>query len=830
MLLKKCNTDTSVCSTDEEVIAFQQTISHHLHYSLAKDKYTATKRDFYLALAYAVKEQMIKRWVETQRAYYDQDVKRVYYLSLEFLMGQTLKSGLVNLRLDKLAEKALKDMGLSLDELAAIEWDAGLGNGGLGRLAACYLDSMATLGIAAYGYGIRYEYGMFYQRIEHGYQVETPDNWLRYGNPWEIGRPEYIYPVHFGGHVNQYTDANGVLKTEWQDTEEVVAMAYDTPVLGFDQCSVNTLRLWSAKSSRGFDLSYFNHGDYIRAVEDSNRTENISRVLYPNDSILAGRDLRLRQEYFLVSATLQDIMRRYSKHHKDFKQFSDKTAIQLNDTHPALAIPELMRLLVDIHGLAWDEAWKITQNTFGYTNHTILPEALEKWSLPLFERLLPRHLQIIYEINRRLMEEVQKKYPEDVGKLGRLSLIEEGPVKRVRMANLAIHGSHSINGVSALHSDLLKRVLFKDFYELTPDKFRNVTNGITPRRWLQVANPGLSQLISDHIGDGWMHDLNELKKLLPFRDDAKFRSAWAAVKRANKQRLAEDIALTHDVKVNLDSMFDCQVKRLHEYKRQLLNALNIVVMYNRLKKAPGSDFTPRTVILAGKAAPGYFIAKLIIKLISNIAAVVNSDKDIQDRLKVVFMANYRVSLAELIIPASDLSQQISTAGYEASGTGNMKFGLNGALTIGTLDGATIEMAEQVGKEHFFLFGLTADEVINLKHTGYNPYQYYSANPELKRAIDMIRDGDFSPEQPDLFHPIIDTLFTGGDPFLVLADFTAYQKSQEEVGRAYIDQERWIRSSITNVANMGFFSSDRSIEEYAAFWGVKSTEIPYTDLI
>ena len=815
--------EPATIAQDKESI--KKAIIYHLHYTIAKDQYTATRRDYYTALAYAVRDLTIKRWIESQRAYYDQDAKRVYYLSMEFLMGQSLKSYLINLEVFEPCQKALEDLGFDLEEMASLEWDAGLGNGGLGRLAACFLDSMATLSLPAYGYGIRYEYGMFYQRIEKGCQVETPDNWLRYGNPWEVGRPEYLYPVYFGGRVQETTDSQGRMKVEWVDREEVVAMAYDTPVPGYGNTCCNSLRLWTAKSSRGFDLNYFNHGDYIRAVEDNNRTENISRVLYPNDNVVIGKRLRMRQEYFMISATLQDILRRYKKHHKTLDELADKIAIQLNDTHPSLAIPEMMHLLMDREGLEWDKAWNLTTRIFGYTNHTILPEALERWPVALMQQLLPRHMQIIYEINRRFLNEVSIRFPGDVGKLSRLSLIEEGEDKKIRMANLAIVGSHSINGVSALHSEILKERLFKDFYDFKPEIFTNITNGVTPRRWLKLANPHLAKLITDTIGPSWITHLTDLKKLLPYAADANFRKAWDDVKHVNKKELANHIRFGHEIDIDPHSLFDCQIKRFHEYKRQLLFALYMIHLYNEIKDNPQGTFVPRTMIVGGKAAPGYFMAKLTIKLINDIADRINNDPAVGGRLKVVFMPNYRVSLAETIIPALDLSEQISTAGYEASGTSNMKVALNGALTIGTLDGANIEIKNAVGDENIFIFGLKANEIEALSAQGYNSWDYYNKNPALKRTLDEIRQGYFSPNEPDLFAPIFESLLTGGDRYFVLADYDAYIACQQKVSEAYKDRDRWIKSSICNVANMGFFSSDRSIEEYMKIWGAKAVSIP-----
>jgi len=690
--------------TDAE--SLQRSVAQHLECSLAKDTYSATRLDIYKSLVYTVRDRMVERWIATQQTYYDKDVKRVYYLSLEFLIGRTLGNSLISLDLLDQVNQACHELGYELEELREIEWDAGLGNGGLGRLAACFLDSMATLELPAYGYGIRYEYGIFSQKMNDGYQVEISDNWLRYENPWEIARPEYLYKVKFYGRVHQFTDAQGRLCHEWDDTRDVMAMAYDTPIPGYRNSTVNNLRLWAAKSTREFDLNYFNEGDYIKAVENKQRSEIISQVLYPNDNMFEGRELRLKQEYFFVSATLQDVVRRYKKTQRNFDKFTDKVTMQLNDTHPAIAIPELMRLLVDEEGLGWDESWEITVKTFGYTNHTILPEALEKWPVSLMEHVLPRHLQIIYEINRRFLDEVSRRYPNDTERLRLMSLIEEGIEKKVCMAHLAIVGSHSVNGVAALHTELLKSQVFKYFFEFYPERFTNKTNGITQRRWLQKCNPGLAQLITRHIGEGWTRNLYELKKLIPFAEDNGFRDEWRRVKLANKMRLAKYIEGANGITVNVHSLFDCQVKRIHEYKRQLLNILHVIALYNRIKSNPRQNRTPRTVILGGKAAPGYFIAKLVIKLISSVADVVNNDPVVSESLRVVFLANYRVSLAEKIIPAVDLSEQISTAGTEASGTGNMKFALNGALTIGTLDGANIEIRKEVGDDNIFIFGLT----------------------------------------------------------------------------------------------------------------------------
>ena len=811
--------------TDAKSLAIS--FAHHLKFSLAKDEYSATPLDCLKSLALTVRDRLVERWIETQQTYYEKDAKRIYYLSMEFLIGRSLSNSLINLDLQDSAEQALSELGYRLEDLQELEFDAALGNGGLGRLAACFMDSMATLELPGYGYGIRYDYGIFFQRIIDGYQQETPDNWLRYGNPWEIERPEYIYMVRFYGQVDQYVDTNGVLRTDWVDTENVIAMAYDTPIPGYRNNTVNNLRLWAAKASREFNLEYFNHGDYDRAVEEKIESENISKVLYPKDDFTQGRELRLKQEYFLVSATLQDIIRRYKKtHQQNFNLFSEKVAIQLNDTHPTLVITELMRILVDLEGLSWENAWEITVNTCGYTNHTILSEALEKWSVSLLGHVLPRHLQIIYEINRRFLEDVARLYGGDKDRLRRVSIIEEGTEKRVRMANLAIVGSHSVNGVAALHSEILKNEVFKDFYEMWPERFNNKTNGITPRRWLKLCNPALSALVSDKIGEEWISDLFELKKLTALADNQDFQKDWLEVKKKNKTRLAHYINKHYHIESDPDSIFDCQVKRIHEYKRQLLNALHIITLYNRIKNDPTIEMVPRTIIFAGKAAPGYFRAKLVIKLINSIAHVINNDPQIGNRLKVVFLANYSVSLAQKIIPAADLSEQISTAGMEASGTGNMKFALNGALTIGALDGANIEIMEEVGKDNIFIFGLTAEEVMGLKTSGYDPWLYYQESPELKQVIDMIGEGYFSPSNPNLFQPLLNAFFKDGDYFMVLADYAAYVKCQEQVTKEYLNQKVWIKKAILNVANMGKFSSDRTINEYAEeIW--KAKPIPIT---
>ena len=807
-----------------DVESMKKGILNHLRFTLAKCRYSATSRDCYLALAYTVRDQLIGQWIRTQESYYQHDPKRVYYLSLEFLIGRALGNSLINLGMLKTATQALQELNLNLPELRELEWDAGLGNGGLGRLAACFLDSMASLNIPAYGYGIRYEYGIFFQHIQNGHQVETPDNWLRYGNPWEIARPEYLYPVRFYGRVEQFRDGEGKLRHKWVDTSDVMAMAYDTPVPGYMNGTVNTMRLWAAKSTRGFDLSYFNHGNYIKAVDDKNHSENISRVLYPNDNMMEGKELRLKQEYFLVAATLQDIIRRYKFSHKTFGQFPDKVAIQLNDTHPALVVPELMRILLDEENLDWDEAWDITRTTCSYTNHTILPEALEQWPVSLLENMLPRHLQIIYEINSRFLEGVGQTYPDDLERMRRMSIIGEGQEKSVRMANLAVVGSKKINGVSALHSELIKETLFKDFHEYYPTRFVNCTNGITPRRWLKKANPALAELITQNIGDRWVTHFDELKKLEPLADDPKFRKAWAEVKQQCKNDFADHLESKYGVPINRNSLFTCQVKRIHEYKRQLLNILHVITLYNRLKDNSGHPYVPRTVMIGGKAAPGYFMAKLIIKLVGSVANVINHDPAIGDKLKLVFLENYRVSLAERAIPATELSEQISLAGTEASGTGNMKFTANGALTIGTLDGANVEIREEVGDDNIFIFGMKTHEVMELQESGYHPLEFYHSNHELKRVIDMIHDGFFSPDEPGLFRPITDALLRGGDHYCLLADYADYVSCQERVSEAYKDPEEWNRQSILNVARVGKFSSDRTIDDYAkTIWEVPTYE-------
>jgi len=799
--------------------SIKRSLANRLMYSIGKDPLTATDRDWFYSAAAVVRERLIERWMETMRSYYREDTKRVYYLSMEFLMGRTLMNSMLNIGCDDSFRRAMNEMGLELENIRDMENDAALGNGGLGRLAACFLDSMATLGIPGYGYGIRYEYGMFNQRIENGAQVEHPDNWLRYGNPWEFPRSEVLYPVKFHGRVVSYADNQGVQRHCWVDSDDVMAMAYDYPIPGYGTDTVNNMRLWAAKATRDFDLGYFNEGNYIRAVEDKNESENLSKVLYPDDTTEMGRELRLKQQYFFVCASLQDIFYRYEKHHDTFDELPNKVAIQLNDTHPSIAIPELMRMLLDQHGLEWEHAWDITTRTIAYTNHTLMPEALETWPVALFERVLPRHLQIIYEINHRFMRDVMHRYPGDTELLRRMSIIDDSHTKRIRMAHLAIVGSHKVNGVAEIHTQLMKETIFADFHRMWPDKIINMTNGITPRRWLNQANPGLSKLITTHIGKNWLKDLDQLQRLSGLAEDAGFRHEFAKIKRANKVRLAQMIEQRLNLHVDPDSLFDVQIKRIHEYKRQLLNVLHIITRYNRIRA--GGDCVPRTVIFGGKAAPGYPMAKRVIKLINDVADIVNNDPLVGGRLKVVFIPNYDVSTAEDIIPAADLSQQISTAGTEASGTGNMKLALNGALTIGTLDGANIEIHNAVGAENIFIFGMNTAEVAQLRATTYNPWQYYDSNPELHQALDMIKNGYFSPDDHERFKPVFNRLTYGGDHYLLLADYAAYIDCQQQVENLYRDKDAWTRKAILNVAHMGKFSSDRTIREYSQqIWNVR----------
>ena len=804
--------------------SIQGAFLEHLFYTVGKDNHNAHRRDAYVALANVVRDRLMQRWIRTQQTYYEANAKRVYYLSLEFLMGRALANNLISIGLYDEVAKILGEFGINLTDLCEQEPDAGLGNGGLGRLAACFLDSMATLALPGYGYGIRYEFGIFDQVIRNGAQVERPEQWLRFGNPWEFARPEYLVPVKFYGRCAQRME-EGRLRTEWVDTQDVLGMPHDTPVAGFRNDTVNTLRLWRARATDEFDLGVFNAGDYLQAVEKKEVSENISKVLYPNDSYPEGKELRLKQQYFFVSCSIQDIVRRHLTTHEDFTTFSDKVAIQLNDTHPAIAIPELLRVLLDTHGLGWDEAWAICQKTFAYTNHTLLSEALETWPVSLMEKLLPRHMQLIYEINARFLQSLDGTPLGNDGAKRRLSIIDEDGGKRVRMAHLATVGSHNVNGVAALHTQLIKKTLLPEFDALSPGKIVNVTNGVTPRRWLLQANPKLAAMITQVVGEGWPTDLSKLRKLEKVASDSSFQAEFRKVKRENKLALAEIVKADTGVAIDPDSLFDVQVKRIHEYKRQLLNVLHVVALYQRIKVDPAEVKVPRTVLIGGKSAPGYAMAKSIIRLVTGVAEVVNADPATRGKLRVVFLPNYRVSLAERIFPASDLSEQISTAGKEASGTGNMKFALNGALTIGTLDGANVEIREEVKPENFFLFGMTVDEVEKRRSEGYDPYALYEADAELRAVLDAIGRGDFSAGNPSLFQPILDALLRHGDEYFLLADFRSYLDAQRDVEKTWLQPERWSRMAILNVARAGKFSSDRSIGEYAKhIWGAKPVPV------
>jgi len=799
----------------------QEEIRRHVLRYLGRDPERVSNGEIYRAVAYIMRDLLVERWIDTQKRYYRNKRKRVYYLSLEFLIGRSLGNALINSGFFDQMDQALTELGFNLAAAREEEEDAALGNGGLGRLAACFLDSIATERIPAYGYGIRYEYGLFFQKLVDGFQVESPDNWLRYGTPWEFERPSHLHPVHFHGRVRTFTDDEGLQRRAWVDTEQIMAMACDFLIPGYNNYHVVNMRLWTARASREFDFSYFNRGDYVEAVEEKVRSETISKLLYPSDAMSHGRELRLKQQYFFVAATFQDIFRRFRKKASSFEGFGDAIAVQLNDTHPAIAIPELMRLLVDGEMMEWERAWEICVETFGFTNHTLMPEALETWPVEMLGRVLPRHLEIIYEINRRFLEEVEGRYPGDTDRLRRMSLIEEGPVKKVRMAHLAIVGSHAVNGVARLHTHLLRTGIFKDFDEFFPGRLISITNGITPRRWLLKCNPALAELITENIGGEWVTDLNHLAGLAPLAGDADLQRRWRQVKRKNKVRLAALIKKQCQVEVDPDSLFDVQVKRIHEYKRQFLNILHVMVLYQRLLEAPSQRFTRRTVIFAGKAAPSYLKAKLIIKLINAVAEVVNDDPLVDGRLRVVFIPNYGVSLAEKIIPGADLSEQISTAGTEASGTGNMKFALNGALTIGTLDGANVEILEEVGPANMFIFGLTAEQAAaEQRHPSRPPEEILAAEPRIGRAIEGLRRGVFSRGDRQLFAPLLDSLLDPHDPYLVLTDLPDYLRCQAEVERLFGDHAAWDEKSIRNVAAMGRFSSDRAVREYAdKIWGV-----------
>jgi starch phosphorylase len=798
--------------------AIKQSIANHVEYTRVKDEYTVTALDLFWAVARVARDRMVDRWNKTQQGYHRQRRKRVYYLSLEFLLGRLLQDSLLNLGILEPTRQAVADLGFDLDTLLEAEPDAGLGNGGLGRLAACFLDSMATLGIAGTGYGIRYEYGIFRQEIVGGGQLERADNWLRYGNPWEVERPDILFKVQFGGRVNRYTGAGGRVCCQWLDADVVMAMAHDLLVPGYRNGVVNTLRLWGAKASREFSFAEFNRGDYIQSIQDKNASENISRVLYPNDMVLVGRELRLKQEYFFVSATLQDALRRHLTGFPTLANLHELAVFQLNDTHPAIAVAELMRLLVDEHGFDWEAAWHITRRCFAYTNHTVMPEALEEWEVSLMERLLPRHMQIIYDINWSFLMNLRNSGADD-GRLQRTSIIAEGGEKRVRMANLAVIGSFAVNGVSELHAEIVKTGLFPDFAALEPNKFTAKTNGITPRRWLLECNSALSELITESIGDAWVRELGELERIAPLAEDAAFRQRWRAVKYANKLRLRERLGQLYAIEINPEHLIDAHVKRIHEYKRQLLNLLHVIALYLEYRRHPPPDVVPRTFIFGGKAAPGYVMAKRTIELINAVSDTVNRDPATRGLLRVVFAPDYRVSLAEVIIPASDVSEQISTAGTEASGTSNMKFALNGAITVGTLDGANIEIMQAVGESNVFSFGLSIGDVKALYRQGYEPNVLYESDPELKSVIDAIEHGTFAPIERGKFAPIAEYL-RYSDPYLVLADFKSYRMCQKAVSTAFNDVENWTRRSILNTANMGRFSSDRTIREYAReIWGV-----------
>ena len=803
--------------TSEEI---KQDFRENLRCGLGRAERFATRYDKYYALALTVRDRVLQRTVESMETYGGANARRVAYLSAEYLPGPHLANNLLNLGITEATREALRSLDIDLDEIIAQEEEPGLGNGGLGRLASCFMDSLASVEVPAIGYGIRYEFGIFDQIIRDGWQCEITDKWLRFGNPWELARSEIAYPVKFGGRSQTYTDERGRSRVRWIPETEVKGIAYDTPITGYRVGTCDILRLWKAEAVESFDFAAFNHGDYYRAVQDKMVSENITKVLYPNDEVAAGKELRLKQQFFFSSCSLQDMLRIHAVLGGTPETFHEKWAVQLNDTHPAIAVAELMRLLVDEHTLDWDEAWKITCATFAYTNHTLLPEALEKWSVDLFHALLPRHLEIIYEINRRFLDDVRAKFPGDDARIARLSLIDESGPRYVCMANLATVASHGINGVAQLHSELLKQTVMRDFAELCPEKFCNVTNGVTPRRFVALSNPGLTKLITDSIGDGWLQDLSRLRRLEPLADDPKFQKQWRNVKLANKSRLASLIKKRTGIDVDPQSLFDIQVKRIHEYKRQHLAALHILTLYLRLKRDPQAGVPARTFMFGGKAAPGYFMAKRIIKLINSIGDIVNVDRDVRDRLKVVYFPDFNVKNAQFVYPAADLSEQISTAGKEASGTGNMKFAINGALTIGTMDGANVEIREEVGAENFFLFGLTAEEVVKVKAGGYRPRDYYKKNRALREVIDFVASGALGRGDAGLFRPIVENLLDH-DPFLLLADYQAYIDAQERVSALWRKPKAWTRSSILNTARMGKFSSDRSIRDYCErVWDIK----------
>ncbi len=814
MATKIANGKTATVACKITAAELRDRILFHIKYTRCKDWRTATDFDKLESFSLAVRELAMSRMIVTQRQYLDADVRRVYYMSMEYLLGRLCENNVAALGITAVAREALKQLDIDFDHLMQLETDAGLGNGGLGRLAACFLDSMASLELPGYGYGLRYEHGLFRQEFENGWQKERPDDWLKFGNPWEIIRPEYAIPVMVYGRVESVHAFGGVKKPVWVDWQLFEGVPYDVPVIGYGVNTVNMLRLWSSRSTESFRLEVFNQGEYVKAMEEKNWAETITKVLYPSDHTYAGKELRLIQEYFLCTCTIRDIIRRYRKGHSTWGKFADNCCIQLNDTHPALAVAELMRFFVDETDLPWNAAWEITSSTFGYTNHTLLPEALEKWPVTLLEKVLPRHLQIIYEINERFLQQVRVRYPGDDGRVRRLSIVEEGDTKQVRMANLAIVGSRSVNGVAALHTDLLKEFVIPDFANLWPEKINNKTNGITHRRWLDVCNPSLAALLNEYIGDSWIRDASQLAQLEKFTDDDAFLEKFRAVKRGNKVRLANYVQDLTGEFIDPDSLFDVQVKRLHEYKRQLLNALHIITLYHRLKDNPKLDIVPRTFIFGAKAAPSYYIAKVIIKLINSMARVINNDPSVNERLKVVYLPDYSVSQAEIIIPAADLSEQISTAGKEASGTGNMKLALNGALTIGTWDGANIEIAEHVGLENIFIFGHKAHELMELHRTGrYNPWDYYNRDGELKRVLDSIRRNEFT-DEGEIFKGLFEILVEHGDFYFHLADYRMYLDAHQRVADLYRDPREWSRKAALNVARMGWFSSDRTISEYS----------------
>lgn len=803
---------------DAEAISFD--FRRYFAHTLGRDDHCTSSHYPYKALALAVRDRLIERWKRTRSTYENEDCKRTFYLSLEFLMGRTLSNAILNLDVSEEVNRAFIDLGINLDDIRGSEPDAGLGNGGLGRLAACFLDSCATLELPVRGYGLRYEYGMFRQHIANGYQIEDPDHWLRDGNPWELERPEYTQRIKFCGHTEHI---NGSVR--WVDTQDVLAVPYDLPVPGYRNGTVNTLRLWKAAATDEFNLEEFNAGSYTEAVEAKNDAEHITMVLYPNDASENGKELRLRQQYFLASASIKDVIREWKENHGSFDDFADKNCFQLNDTHPSVSVAELMRQLMDEQGLSWDQAWMITGSTMAYTNHTLLPEALERWPVKLFECLLPRLLEIIYEINARFLSEVALRWPGDTDRLRRMSIIEEGQTSMVRMAYLAIVGSFSVNGVAALHTELLKQGLFHDFYEFWPQRFNNKTNGVTPRRWLAACNPGLRRLLDETVGNGWISDLPALEQLVTHAENASFQRKWQQVKRENKQRLADLVKIDCNVGFDCDAMFDVQVKRIHEYKRQLLNILHVIHLYNRIKAGDTKNWTKRCVLIGGKAAPGYQMAKLIIKLVNSVARVVNNDYQVGDLLKVAFLPNYRVSAMEVIAPGSDLSEQISTAGKEASGTGNMKFMMNGAVTIGTLDGANIEILEEVGESNFILFGLTSEEVEAMRHH-YMPNRIIDQDSDFKRVMQLLESGYFNQFEPGIFDPVIESIRNPYDPWMTAADFRSYIDAQEKAAKAYLDQRQWIRMSIVNSAKSGRFSTDRTIQEYNRdIWRLNQTSIP-----